>query len=249
MAEPLKWKKYELLCLFGLLNEDDLQRDIKRYTWAKRDDLLRELHHVWLHSVPHETTLHVIKLVTDVATGQLPNHRTVISGTLTATDVESALSRVSSYLHSASQQFDEVWWCCTDVSFTRTSTAGRILFQHSGAAIGQVIEVVSRASPRMIESIGTGSCRIPYVRAHRYEWGFHWNIEDVLLGLSKNLVTDFFSTCLGIEESRDRIELFADYVSRCGHRAFSLEFKLLGNQLLIIDWDTSNDLLVLRHSQ
>ena len=48
-----------------------------------------------------------------------------------------------------------------------------------------------------------------------------------------------------IEQEKEKIAAFCAFLDSFSFKAYSLEYKIVGSQLKIIDWDTPNDRQVL----
>ena len=48
-----------------------------------------------------------------------------------------------------------------------------------------------------------------------------------------------------IEQEREKIAAFCEFLDSFSFKAYSLEYKIVASQLKIIDWDTPNDRQVL----
>jgi len=48
-----------------------------------------------------------------------------------------------------------------------------------------------------------------------------------------------------IEQEREKIEAFCTFLDSFSFKAYSLEYKIVGSELKIIDWDTPDDRQVL----
>ena len=94
------------------------------------------------------------------------------------------------------------------------------------------------------------NCAFPYVRASRYSWGWPYSIEHTHLPRSSPLNesqihSEFGYSLRCIEQEREKIEAFCAFLDSFSFKAYSLEYKIVGAQLKIIDWDTPHDRHVL----
>lgn len=246
---PLKWQKYLLLLRFGLLDESELRTNIRRYAWAERTRFLGDLGAECYSAATGDMTyLYVIKLVPRDGVGQLANLRLTVRPGDSRENILGLVLGVERFVTCAPQTLDEVWWCRTDVSPGRVSVAGRILFQTGGVTVEQIIEHVSKASPRLIETMSLGVSDVFYARACRTEWGFRWREEEIVSPISSDRVEEteqFRLTCLAIEAMGGRIRPFCCQLEDIGMNSYSLEYKKVGEVLSIIDWDTWDDRTVL----
>ena len=107
----------------------------------------------------------------------------------------------------------------------------------------------------MLEYYHTGSSfPHPYLRASRVDWGWPFHIEHVYIPgsahvrnvISQNdLCHDFAAAMVLIERNREQICVFTDSMRERGANVVSIEYKVSGSHLSIIDWDTPNDREVL----
>jgi hypothetical protein len=249
LGSPLKWQKYLLLLRFDLLDPSELQENIRRYRGMDQTAFLQALQHECvLAAAGDKTFLYVIKLVKSDSVGQLPNYRVRITPGTTEAGVERAIEAVQGFLASGSRAPDEIWWCRTDVTKRSASVAGRLLCQVGGVRVEQVIEHVSRASPRLIETVRIDRPEVFYLRARRPAWGFRWREDEIASphGTDQEMeVTQFRSTARKIEALRGRLERLAAEIESTGLTSYSFEYKQVGSKLTIIDWDTADDRVVL----
>ncbi|MGO9259362.1 MAG: hypothetical protein ACLQU1_24065 [Bryobacteraceae bacterium] len=245
LIEPLKWRKYLLLTEFGFLSKRDLQKQIARYPRHAIRRLTAEIGDA-LGRVPRGAALFVIKLVTQDEPGGFPNLRVTSHDDLAA--IPAFLSARSSY------PYIEIWTCYTCIDPSVLSVAGRLIIS-SSEVWEQSVEQLWRASPRMLESYhGGSSFPHAYLRATRVGWGWPYNIQQVhvpqlngrLAALSyEQLRVEFAEAMVSIERSREQLAFFAASIGDRGANIVSIEYKLTGSRLDIIDWDTPDDRRVL----
>lgn len=242
---PLKWRKYLLLARYELTTSDRLSREVRRFSWRDRFDLVSYLSRRFEASnANREELLIVVKFVEPEAVGALPNFRMRDASTVPA---------LVELIQRSRGDFTEIWCCETRVQLDRLSVAGRILFQDGQGEVGQRVEQVWRASPRMIEELmlGQNDTALPfsYVRARRPSWQWHFDIEYLhrVAGSrsSPTVEQEFRSTMALVERQRSRVERFVDMVHGTGASAVSLEYKAEGDSLWFIDWDTAADRQIL----
>ena len=243
--EPLKWRKYLLLTEFGFLSKRNLQKQIARYPRHAIHRLTREIGDA-LGRIPRGTALFVIKLVTQDEPGGFPNLR------VTSRD---ELASIPAFLNTwSSYPYIEIWTCYTSIDPSVLSVAGRLIMS-SSEVWEQSVEQLWRASPRMLESYhGGSSFPYPYVRARRVGWGWPYDIQQVHIPppkgkyaalSSEQLRVEFGEAMVSIERSREQLAFFAASIGDRGVNIVSIEDKLTGSRLDIIDWDTPDDRRVL----
>ncbi len=238
-GSPTKWQKYLLLAEHGLATLEELETGIKRYTWKGCQKFIRDLtRRLRKDKADGSVAFYVVKLVPRIQQGQLPNLRIMKPHDFT---------RIKGFFEEyESQSFGEVWYCRTAIDPTAMSTAGRFVFLEDG---GQIVEHVSRCSPRMIELFAPGNFAWPFIQSSRPGWGRHFNADIVHIPPeydSREVMNEFESTMRNFEESREDIIAFCDFLETFKFSAYSLEYKCVGNSFRIIDWDTADDLRVLR---
>ncbi|MFI5396744.1 MAG: hypothetical protein ACHQ9S_14510 [Candidatus Binatia bacterium] len=188
-------------------------------------------------------SIYVVKLVPWNQQGQLPNFR--------ASRVDDRGKLVEFFERHAGRDYAEVWYCRTQIDTSIFSVAGRIAFVRGSAEVGQVIEQVWRCSPRMIEEFN-GLFPFGYVRGVRVDWGYNARIQHLHVpissALSESVVRrEFGFSVQRLEQMRERLELFCAFLDEQRFAAYSIEYKIVGSKLEIIDWDTPNDRQVLAH--
>jgi hypothetical protein len=179
----------------------------------------------------------VVKLVPADLPGQLPNFRLEDS---------SELKQLLEFLDANEEKnYLEAWYCRTRVDSDVFSVGGRIVFTVTNTGRTQIVEQLWRGSPRLLESY-SDDFALPYVRASRYSWAWPYTIEHIhlprmsLLNRSQ-LHSEFGYSVRCIEQEREKIEAFCAFLDSLSFKAYSLEYKIVGGQIKVIDWDTPND--------
>lgn len=239
---PLKWLKYELLDLYGLADLVYIERSIRRFRREDSSYFLSELRREIRGSGSLNTSqrldgFFVTKLVPHRLSILLTNVR--VYGLRDIPAVQRAISEPNS-------DHEEIWLCRTRADIRTLSVAGRLLVLADCGS--QVIEQVWRCSPRFIENLGP-DFPYPFVRAVRPGWGWSMKIEEIHCTPNAPetgcaLRCQLGATLRKLNASRERLEFFTDAITSLG-LAISLEYKIEGEALQIIDWDTANDALVL----
>lgn len=245
LVEPLKWRKYLLLTEFGFLSKRDLRKEIARYPRSAVHHLTTQLRQT-LDRIPRGTALFVVKLVPQDEPGRLPNLR------VTSHD---DLASLPAFLNTwYSYPYTEIWTCYTSIDPSVLSVAGRLIIS-STEVWEHSVEQLWRASPRMLEYYHCGSSfPHPYLRATRVGWGWPYKIQHTHIPRSRGhspafssaqLHAEFAEAMVSLERSRDQLALFAASIRDRGADIVSIEYKLTGSRLNIIDWDTPDDRRVL----
>lgn len=240
---PLKWRKYQLLERYCLCPEKVLAADIHRFPWSERHDLHAAISKTLKAS--NGKCLVVVKLVPLNELGFLPNYRITHNRDLDGLGL--FLSNPAVHVPH------EVWYCTTRIDPSTFSVAGRLSLSSDGCR-RQVLEQVWRCSPRLIEQVAIGGLQpfeFPYARLHRTGWGRPY-VRSALhrprtWRESVRQLTEGLGVSVSLLETiRDRIELFEDGVHAAGITTVSLEYKVVGTRIWCIDWDTADDMRVLR---
>jgi hypothetical protein len=243
---PAKWRKYELLEAYGLAKIDFLKHSIRRFPWNRQTEALaqlqQELHEVINGDEAQEHFLFIVKFVPRELAILLPNFR--IKSLSDMETLACALQKESR------GKFEEIWFCKTLVRTGAFSVAGRISVDSLGGSFRQTIEQVWRCSPRLIETLST-KFPYPFIRASRQSWGWFPRIEhmhrpDTAPEDGETMMSDFSAAMRMLNERREQLEEFSDRVISVGASVCSLEYKIEGNHLQIIDWDSSDDYMVVQ---
>ena len=245
LTVPLKWRKYLALVDFGFLSADELSADIRRYRIDHVRRLVRDLSSDIREDLHRERrSFYVVKLVPLDLPGQLPNFNVERS---------SQLKELPAFLaaHSGEDYF-EAWYCRTRIDPEMFSVAGRIVFSAGDSGSTQLVEQLWRGSPRRLETY-SNDFEFPYVRASRYSWGWPYSVEHVHRPRKSTLShaqvhCEFGYSMRYIEQAREKIETFCAFLDSFSFKAYSLEYKIVGSQLKLIDWDTPDDTRVLGSS-
>jgi hypothetical protein len=243
---PLKWRKYLALVDFGFISAAELAADIRRYRIGKVRRLVSDLRSDLRDDFRRaRRSFYVVKLVPVDLPGQLPNFNV---------EQVSQLSQLAEFLAAyRGEDYLEAWYCRTRIDPEVFSVAGRIVFSAVNAGRTQLVEQLWRSSPRKLETYSDGFA-FPYVRASRYSWGWPYSIEHVHLPRKSaqesalgnfELRSEFGHSMRCIEQEREKLESFCAFLDSFSFKAYSLEYKIVGSRLKIIDWDTPSDTQVL----
>ncbi len=243
---PLKWVKYLLLAQHDLTTMDRLEKEVRRFGWENREDMIAYLTSRFKDAQSQrESLLIVVKFVAPNAVGALPNFR--ISDA-------TALPLLKELVDHPQKRYTEVWCCETRVEPNRMSVAGRILFQDAQPEVAQHVEQVWRVSPRMIEELAFGErdrpLPFPYIRAQRPSWSWQFRIARLYRpnecqSSSQDIEREFHLTMALMERQKRRVEQFLGILHEAGASAITLEYKADGDEFWFIDWDTAIDQQIL----
>lgn len=242
-AAPLKWRKYLALVDFGFQSADELAEDIRRYRITQARRLVSDLRSdIRDDSRRARRSFYVVKLVPADLPGQLPNF-----------NVErlSHLKPLVEFLDAhRGENYLEAWYCRTRIDSDVFSVAGRIVISPADGGKTQLVEQLWRGSPRKLETYSDDFI-FPYVRASRYSWGWPYSIDHVHVPRKSELnavqlQSEFRYSMACIEQEREKIVRFCAFLDSFSFKAYSLEYKIVASRLKIIDWDTPDDMRVLR---
>jgi hypothetical protein len=239
---PFKWKKYLKLVEFGLINISDLNSDIHRFNINDLDAVINQISLELCHTEPRASIIFIIKLISNDTVFMAPNYRICSSNELIAFRKD---------MQSKKHLYNEIWYCKTKIyeNNCALNLSGRILYTELVNGYDQTIEQIWNRSPRIIDDYSKTSDFI-FVRANRLTWGMRHNPTLVHLPNNCNLknadvLEQFYYAVKKIEQEREKIELFENYMIGFGFKSFTLEYKINDGILRFIDWDTPNDKLVL----
>jgi hypothetical protein len=239
--DPLKWTKYLMLVQFGLVERQELELDIRRYGRSEERRVIQDIGaDLRAEKRIGRRFLYVIKLVSTNLSGRLPNFRV---------ETLEDLRKASRFFAGHNQgDHAEIWFCRTRVDDKVLSVAGRLVFTPTDSDREHCVEQVWRCSPRLLEQM-SGTMRFPYLRASRYSWGWPYTVEDVRIPRGwtldqPTLLDEFLWSMRLFERQRESIEIFLAFLDSFAFRAYSLEYKVVGSRLTIIDWDTPDDKLI-----
>lgn len=230
-----KWLKYEILIKYGLSTKDELDSQIKRYKKSEIDklyeDILKEL------GQNSNSNIYVLKLVPKELRFKLKNYK--IYG---QKDLEIAVKDLK-----MQSKFEEIWCCKTKLDLDGSGIYGRFYINSGGKTeVFQCIEQVWSDTARKLENILKNQ-KLTYIRAKRTGWGWRYNIEEINCKKQgeRKILHDLWEVAKQIEIKRNRIEEFANDLYKIGICSFDIEYKVINGRIVIIDWDTSSDEMVL----
>ena len=224
MNVPEKWKKYEMLIRYGLATEEEINNQINRYSKNDIDKICNDIKGV----LNTEEYAFIIKLVPHELKPKLKNF--IIRDMI---DIERFKQEAQCF-----HGHHEIWWCKTKVSEGK-APHGRMYIDNND--VSQCVEQIWADTARKIELIGTG---IPYIVGERLSWGFSYGISAYRVGEIEIAV--FRNVLRQLERKRAAIQLFVDDLQRIGVSCLSIEYKVVNDQIRIVDWDSSDDRTVLR---
>jgi len=236
----LKWQKYKLLEDLGVLPQGYMAKTFHRFSPNSSDMLSHVEEALRLDAIGNERNLYVIKAVPQELRRQLPNFRV---------EQTSDLAGFDSWVKALPFASCELWVCSTPVGTQDFSVAGRLALS-SDPMRQQVLEQVWRCSPRLIDSIATSSFAYSHVRACRADWRFAYQLSEVYvpegsLQGKASLIQEFEQSVQLMFGQKRKWEALANILFATGVTSISLEYKIIGQELHLFDWDTEDDQRVL----
>lgn len=237
-SDPIKWKKHLVLVDWQLREMENLTNTINRYLINDYAQCLKDIK-TELNAVGEGYSF-IIKLVYKESHFKLPN--IVISST---DDLDNAKSLLASIDFS---NFEEIWYCKNKTQ-SKETVFGRMLFDNSllfPTRCAIHYEMVWGASARKIEQFP--AINTPFISFDRENWNAVPKVDKIHGG---GMNTDeMISKSMGIitEVSKYTAEIvdFASFAFACGCNHLCLEFSYIDKSLNFIDWDSDDDMKVLR---
>jgi len=238
---PLKWKKYLKMAEYNLTSIEELKKQIFRFPVDNIENFFCTLKkEIQQYEKIIYKNLFVIKLVKNDAFFMLPNIR--------IHDLNEFNSLYNKLTKNYLNLFDEIWFCKTLVDDSVFSVAGRFCVYGTDRCSAQIVEQLWNRSPRLIETM-SDKTDFAYVRAERVEWARRYKILKLHTAAElteEKIINQFNYSMLEFEKQREKLELFILYLQSFGLEIISIEYKIVNGVISFIDWDTNNDLLVLR---
>lgn len=228
---PQKWAKYDILIQHGLIDENDINHQIRRY----KKHTIFSLYHDLLQLLDNSNqSFFVVILVPLDLRRNLKNY--IIRN---KDDLNSFFANID-----CPYPYDEIW-CCENTS---TLLCGRFLISNGNTGnVSQILEIIENNTIRGIETIN-GDTAFNHVTLERPTWGWHFAKKNVFWDEERSSLEPIVEYCSAeFEKRKDKINSFSDYLSRIGIDVYSLDFKVSGNCFTIIDWDSANDIVAIRN--
>ena len=234
---PNKWKKHLVLVEFGLKKQEELEKEIHRYSTVQIKKLIEDIKGELIHKP--DSGMYIVSFIPSQDYYKLPNF--CISS---EEDLEELKARIDEDFFN---RFSEVWYCKKPIEKGNDVITGRISLDNrewlNSIKHSHSVEQVWNCSHREIESFNKDSDVI-YLRASREGWGRHYNIDDLKvpsIEYKDKVIKGFGQTVKNIEENKEKIESFQNYLNQIGIQELCLEYMLSRKGFSFIDWDTSND--------
>lgn len=238
--DPLKWKKHLVLVEWELRERAHLLSSINRYFIEDYLECLEAIDCELDNSIGDYSI--IVKLVYKNDFYKLPN---VIVNS--KADLEDAKKMIESHDLSS---FSEIWYCKNKTK-NNAMVFGRMLISNSQLFPNRSpirYELVWSNSARKIERYPVTDC--PFVAAERE----NWNSQHKILEINKSNanVDELLSYT---DEIIKRTSVFTSKIKEFGCFVFSqgcnhlcLEFSFSSSEFNFIDWDTDDDIRILKNS-
>lgn len=234
---PNKWKKHLVLVEFGLKRQEDLEREIHRYSATHVNALMQDIEEE-LKNNPN-SGMYIVSSIPSNDFYKLPN--------FSISSMEDLEEFKASLDEHFLEKFSEVWYCKKTFEKGHDLITGRISFNNrdwvSSIKDSHIVEQVWNCSHREIEKLGRDP-NIIYIKASREGWGRHYNIDTLNVPSIKDkdkVIRGFRETVRSIEANKEKIEPFEEHLKSIGVDEFCLEYMLSQGKFSFIDWDSSND--------
>lgn len=234
---PNKWKKHLVLVEFGLKKQEELEKEIHRYSALRVNTLIEDIEKE-LKNNPN-SGMYIVSSIPSHDYYKLPN--------FCVSSMEDLKQFKTSLDNHFLDKFSEVWYCKKPFENGHDVITGRISFDNrnwiNSIKYSHSIEQVWNCSHREIEKFNKNSDVI-YLRASREGWARRYHIDDVRVPSIKDknkVIEGFRQTARNIEANKEKIQEFEEYLKSIGIQELCLEYMLSKKGFSFIDWDTSND--------
>lgn len=230
-----KWKKKKILILYGLSSLLEIEQETTRYKKQEINLLYRDI----TNSLEKNTQgdFFILKLVPWELRPKLKNF--II---YQQSDLDIFLSTRNNYY-----DFEEVWSCRSSQKVT-SSVYGRFFSNLSGVEVFQSIELALGGTARKLDQVSLAGA-IPYISGKRPSWGWHYDINHFIYNnQSENtiLLDWYHNVAVEIEHLRDAFSVFFENLLSIDITSISFDFVVYSGKIVIIDWDTASDNLVIQ---
>ncbi|MEE1198627.1 MAG: HIT domain-containing protein [Acutalibacteraceae bacterium] len=145
-------------------------------------------------------------------------------------------------------EYDEIWYY-KGTDFSEKVFAGRLSFDLYNDNFTEIIEIVTGDDPRKLESLTLLNLDVNYLRALRYYAESTYRLDEVRAAQNdiskKELLNFFYILQKKLSTYKKSIDIFSESLFKYAINSFSLEFKTYNDDILFIDWDSSNDSIII----
>lgn len=233
-----KWIKQKMLTRWQLRDSGELESSIHRYRIGEYRECFHQIENELNES--EDKKVYVIKLIQRNSVYKLPNFLVTSLKELAA--CRAKLDGMSL------EAFMEIWYC--ENTLQKETVYGRILFSLNEMfprIMTRNIEVVWGKSARMIEQYPNLECSFVAVETDGWDQRFRI-IKVIQADKSKSEISEIIAVLLSrLGNYQDRIIKFGTFIKECGCSFLCIEVSLKkGRELTVIDWDSDNDMKVIR---
>lgn len=233
-----KWIKQKMLTKWGLRDSGELEASIHRYGIGNYRECLRQIEKE-LNEF-EDLKVYVIKLIPRNSVYKLPNFLVT-----SLKELDTCKAKLDDMNLEA---FMEIWYC--ENALQKETVYGRMLFSLNEIfpkIITRNIEVVWGKSARMIEQYPHLDCAFAVVETDGWDQCFRI-IKVLQANKPKSEILEIIAVLLRLLGNyQDRIIKFGTFIKECGCSFLCIEFSLKkGEEFTIIDWDSDNDMKVIR---
>ena len=243
--EPLKWLKRLLMARVGLILNEDLNNEIRRYSMSDlrhAQEECRQALEVRSAKTSPGRSLIVVKAVGMNDLIGIRNFRI-----LSDSEIDASFDEIASLYGETDRQ---LWFCVSLVDTTTLSVGGRISMPEGENP--EDIELIWYTSPRRIDDYSGSDFEFPFWRAKRQLGQLVFRTD--LLHVPTSYLTKSGRTLADYErEARyvlQQVRYAAPAMRRlssivCAREPYNIgevtfEFKVEAGELLFIDWDSNN---------
>lgn len=230
-----KWKKKKLLYLYGLSSLSEIEQETIRYKKQEINLLYEYITNLLKKNAPGD--FFIIKLVPWELRPKLKNFLIYCQD-----DLDHFINTRYNYY-----DFEEIW-CCRSSQKVESSIYGRFFSNLSGMEVFQSIELALGGTARKLDQ-ATLAGGIPFISGKRPSWGWHYDINHFIYNnKSENtiLLNWYQSSAAEIENLRVEFSHFFEDLLSINITSICFDFVAYSNKIVMIDWDTADDNLVIR---
>lgn len=235
-----KWKKKLILEKYGFISYLTLIEETNRYKKTNLNSVLNLLR-IELLGLKENDYIRLV-LVPNKYQPKLKNY--IFKNINDLNSINDFLQR--------NNEYDEIWYY-KGTDLNKKVFAGRISFDFYNKNFKEIIEIVTGDDPRKLESLTLLNSDVNYLRATRHYAKSIYRFDEIRTrqnSINKNELLDFFFILQKkIRIYKNSIDVFSEALIKYGINSFSLEYKTYNNDVLFIDWDSSNDSIIINNEK
>lgn len=244
MPSTFKWKKRLIMERYEFLTYRDLLEEVIRLPVRDKHVAIKLIEKELEDACKRYARIVLVPMNHQY---KLPNY--IVTGKKDLTGAERFLDMPGSC--------QEIWLFFGTLQFSPGIFSGRISYnwsrwEYTGFVDEmEVIEIVSGDDPRQIEKYIVQNSNVDYLRAVKRDKNFGYIIEacdaDAKYRQEKELIWCFEVLKKELDKFHVRLYEFKKMIRRYGGCSFSMDFKIINQKILFLDWDTSDDAGVLKN--